>query len=410
MKQVASFRRVAQEERHSDLQSLFRGAIRLVLESVLDQEVRELVGARRYERIGSRKDVLNGTYLRRLLTSMGDVEIRVPRTRSSGSPIDGVVDRYSRRTEELDDAITAAYVQGVSTRDMGRVAEALTGTSVSRSTVSRVTKSLEAQVEALRSAPISGAYRYVYLDATFLDGRWARAVENVSALVAYGVDEHGHRQLLGVTMGAEESEASWTELLTQLTNRGLSGVELVIADGHIGLANAARKLLPEAKLQRCTVHLERNILTKAPYRLRGRLAGLVSSIFNAPSLADARKQKDALAAGLGRELPEAMECLESGFAAATRFFAFPAAHWKRIRSTNSLERLHGEIKRRTRAVGAFPDRESALRLITAVAVEATDVWSDRRYLDMSLSTRRLLKRLLRDARTRSDRIYTQRGT
>lgn len=384
MKQVASFRRVAQEERGSDLQTLFRGAIRLVLESVLDQEVRELVGARRYERIGSRKDVLNGTYLRRLLTSMGEVELRVPRTRSSGSPIEGVVDRYARRTAEVDDTITAAYVQGVSTRDMGRVAEALTGTGVSRSTVSRVTKSLEAKVEALRNAPISGAFRYVYLDATFLDARWARAVENVSALVAYGVDEHGHRQLLGVTMGAEESEASWTDLLTQLTNRGLSGVELVIADGHIGLANAVRKLLPEAKLQRCTVHLERNILTKAPHRLRGRLAGLVSNIFKAGSLADAKKHKDALAAGLGRELPEAMECLEQGFGAATQFFAFPAAHWKRIRSTNSLERLHGEIKRRTRAVGAFPDRASALRLITAVAVETTEIWSDRRYLDMSI--------------------------
>ncbi|MFO0665366.1 MAG: IS256 family transposase [Polyangiaceae bacterium] len=384
MKQVASFPRVAQEARDSDLQSLFRGAIRLVLESVLDQEVRELVGARRYERVGSRKDVLNGTYLRRLLTSMGEVEVRVPRTRNSGSPIEGVVDRYARRTEELDDTITAAYVQGVSTRDMGRVAEALTGKNVSRSTVSRVTKSLEAQVEALRTAPISGAFRYLYLDATFLDARWARAVESVSALVAYGVDERGHRQLLGVTMGAEESEASWTELLTQLTSRGLSGVELVIADGHSGLASAVRKLLPETRLQRCTVHLERNILTKAPHRLRGRLAGLVSNIFNAASLVDAKKQKDAFASGLGRELPEAMECLENGFAAATQFFAFPSAHWKRIRSTNSLERLHGEIKRRTRAVGAFPDRASALRLVTAVAIEASEIWSDRRYLDMSL--------------------------
>ncbi|MFO0665855.1 MAG: transposase [Polyangiaceae bacterium] len=168
MKQVASFPRVAQEARDSDLQSLFRGAIRLVLESVLDQEVRELVGARRYER--SREPQRRAQ--RDVPASTSDLDGgsgSAGRGLKVDSPIEGVVDRYARRTEELDDTITAAYVQGVSTRDMGRVAEALTGKNVSRSTVSRVTKSLEAQVEALRTAPISGAFRYLYLGATFLD-------------------------------------------------------------------------------------------------------------------------------------------------------------------------------------------------------------------------------------------------
>jgi len=342
-----------------------------------------MMGARRYERLGSRKDHLNGTYLRRLLTSMGLVEIAVPRTRHSGAPAD-VVGRYKRRTEDVDRLVTTAYVQGVSTRDMTRLSQALMGEGISRSTVSRVTKVLGEQVEQLRRTPIEGPIPYLYLDATFLDARWARAVENVSALVAYGIDGTGHRRLLAVTLGAEESEQSWTELLTQVCDRGLSGVQLVIADDHRGLANAVRRQLPEARRQRCTVHLERNVLTKVPQRLRGRVAKQLRGIFDAAGATEARKRLHEFAQGLGRQVPEALRCLEDGFAAATQFYAFPREHWTRIRSTNGLERLHGEVKRRTRSIGAFPDRDSALRLVTAVALETAHVWADRRYLDMSL--------------------------
>ena len=160
-------------------------------------------------------------------------------------------------------------------------------------------------------------------------------------------------------------------------------MQLVIADAHGGLAAAARKHLPEARQQRCTVHLERNVLTKTPQRLRGRMAREVSRIFDAPSLGEAKARLEQLKLGLGKQLPEAMACLVAGFAAATQFYAFPKAHWRRIRSTNGLERLHGEIKRRIRVVGAFPDRASALRLITAVALHVTSIWGDRRYLDLS---------------------------
>lgn len=307
----------------------------------------------------------------------------MPRTRASGSAGEAL-GRYKRRSAEVDEAITSAYVQGVSTRKMGKVTSALMGETVSRSTVSRVTRSLEEKVEALRREPLTQRFPYLYLDATFLDARWARAVENVSALVAYGVGEDGHRQLLAITIGASESQDSWADLLRQLVERGLAGVQLVIADGHAGLAAAARQALPEAKLQRCTVHLTRNVLAKTPWRLRARLGRETSAIFEAPTLKDARARMDALVAGLGKQVPEAMECLVKGFAAATHFFAFPKAHWKRLRSTNGLERLHGEVKRRIRSVGAFPDRASALRLITAVALQVTGIWDDRRYLDMSL--------------------------
>jgi transposase-like protein len=377
------FKRATQEELRAELRSMMQGAVRLVLENALQEEVRELVGARRFERLGQRKDVRNGSYLRRLLTSMGQIEVEVPRSRESGSACE-ILGRYQRRAPEIDEMIAEAYVGGVSTRKMGTVTEALLGEEVGRSTVSRVTKRLESEVEALRTAPITEPMAYVYLDATFLDARWARQVENVAALIAYGVGPDGRRRLLGVTIGAQESEASWEELLQQLLTRGLHGVRLVISDEHAGLVKAVRHLLPEVKRQRCIVHLERNVLAKTPPRLRARVAREVTAIFAAESKAAAAKRLAQFKATLGMQVPEAVACLAEGFEAATQFYAFPEGHRRRLRSTNGLERLHGEIKRRIRAVGAFPDRASALRLIVAVATRVTAIWSDRRYLDMSL--------------------------
>lgn len=371
-----------QDDVQVELRSLFLGAIRASLETLLEEEVKRLVGGARWARMG-RRDYRNGSYLRGLITSMGHLEVAVPRSRRSGSA-GAVLGRYRRRTDEVDEAIVASYVNGISTRKMTKVTEALMGEKVGRSTVSRVTKSLEERVEELRRAPLTEAVPYLYLDATFLDARWARRVENVAALVAYGVGLDGRRTLLAVTIGAQESEASWADLLRKLTDRGLSGVQLVIADDHAGLKAAVRSHLPEARLQRCVVHLQRNALDKTPWRLRGRVGREVGNIFTAPSLKDARRRLEAFRAGLGQQVPEAVACVEAGFAAATQFFAFPQAHWRRLRNTNGLERLHGEIKRRTRAVGAFPDRASALRLITAVALQATATWGKREYLNMKL--------------------------
>ncbi len=384
MNEVAELELPTQENIRTDLRSVFQGAIRVALELILEEEIRSMVGAKRWERQAQRVDSRNGTYLRRLITSMGAVDLEIPRAREGGSAGSALLGRYKRRTPEIDDTIVSAYVHGASTRDIGQITEALMGEHVGRSTVSRVAKSLGDKVEELRKAPIIGPIPYLFLDATFLDARWARTVENVSALVAYGVGLDGHRQLLAVTIGTEESEASWSELLAQLNERGLSGVQLAIADAHSGLAKAVRQHLPEVPLQRCVVHLLRNVLVKAPQRLRGRLAREVLKILEASSKPEAKKRMATLQMGFGRQVPEAMDCLANGFEAATRFYMFPRQHWRRIRSTNGLERLHGEVKRRTNAVGAFPDRQSALRLITAVALNTTALWASRRYLDMSL--------------------------
>lgn len=382
MVNVGSMGRIPQEVVGQDLQAMLRGAVRVGLEVCLEAEVDALLGAAWYERVGGRRDHRNGHYRRDVLTSLGRVEVAMPRRRR-GPLASHVVGRYQRRAAAVDEALTAAYVHGVSTRKLGTVTTALFGERVSRSSVSRVTQRLEQTVEGLRRAPIVGPHPYLYLDATFLDTRWARRVENVSVLVAYAVGADGYRHLLGVTLGAEESEASWSELLAQLTERGLSGVQLVIADDHAGLAAAVRRWLPEARRQRCVVHLERNVLTKVPHRLRARVAREVAAVFQAGSLPDATTRLARFVARWDRQLPEAVACLRAGFPAATTYFAFPRAHWVRLRTTNGVERLHREIKRRTRAIGAFPDRASALRLVTAVAIAGTAIWGDRQYLDVT---------------------------
>lgn len=382
MTNVTDFDPPSQDDVQFDLRGLFLGAIRASLEALLEEEIKRLVGGARWARMG-RKDYRNGSYLRSLVTSMGHLEIDVPRSRKNGSA-GAVLGRYQRRTDEVDEAIVASYVNGISTRKMGKVTEALMGQRVGRSTVSRVTKTLEERVEELRRAPITEEIPYLYLDATFLDARWARRVENVAALVAYGVGMDGRRRLLAVTIGAQESEASWADLLRKLTDRGLKGVKLVISDDHAGLKAAVRSHLPDARAQRCVVHLQRNALDKTPWRLRGRAGREIGQIFAAPSLNEAKKRLEAFKSGLGEQIPEAAACVEAGFSAATQFYVFPQAHWRRLRSTNGLERLHGEIKRRIRAVGAFPDRASALRLITAVALETTASWGQREYLNMKL--------------------------
>ena len=374
-----------QVKTQSDLRSLFRGAVKMVLESVLEEEVIGLCGARKGERTPARKDFRNGSYLRQMLTSLGHIEVSVPRTRNGGNGSSDVLGRYKRRTEDMDALICESYVRGVSTRDMSELMEVLCGKTVGKSTVSRVTKVLEEHVSELATAPIADEMPYLFLDATFINARWARAVENVSALVAYGVSKKtGKRTLLAVTMGASESEDSWTELLEQLIERGIRGVELVVADGHKGLAVAQRKLFPDANRQRCTVHFMRNILAKSPRRLQKRLANELKPMFKADSCKKSGGIKREFVLRWKKPLPELVACLAGGFKDATRFYSFPKKHRKRIRSTNGIERLHLEIKRRTKVIGSFPDRESAQRLITVVAINHAKNWESRSYLDMTL--------------------------
>jgi len=381
--------RVSEEDVQTDLGELFRGAVKVTLEFMLEEVLREMVGAAKWSKAGTRVDSYNGGYLRGLLTSMGHIQVRMPRARRGGAPVD-VIGAYQRRTAEVDDAVTEAYVRGVSTRGMGDVVEALTGGGLGKSSVSRVTARLEEEVEKLRTRSLGGSkYPFLYLDGTYHKVRWARKVESVPALIAYGVNLEGKRELLAIEIGTEESGTSWGNLLGGLVRRGLDGVLLVISDDHEGIKLAVKDHLPEVLHQRCVVHLMRNVASYVPNRkgLRERVLGQVSAIFKSEKLEQARELLAKFKERWTRELPEAVNCLADGFAAATRFFAFPSEHHAKLRTSNNLERLNREIKRRIRAVDSFPDRASALRLITAVAVNATRVWGRRRYLDVSLLDR-----------------------
>ena len=273
MEKMVEVERATQEELRQDLKSLFQGAIRVTLEMVLEEELKAMVGARRFERVGSRKDHRNGTYLRRLLTSLGQIDVMVPRSREGGSPAD-VMGRYRRRSEEVDEMMVEAYVSGVSQRKMGDVTEALLGERVGRSTVSRVAKRLDGAVEALRSAPIEGPHPYLYLDATFLDARWARKVENVSALVAYAVDPDGHRRLLAITLGPEESEDSWSEPHHRGCSEDYCGLERAPLPGPLtpraqgarqgSLTEASRSFLSLLHTTRDLTYTPRSSLTTSP--------------------------------------------------------------------------------------------------------------------------------------------------
>lgn len=374
-----------------DLRELCRGAVRVVLEFVLEEEIKALVGAKRFERAGGRLDHRNGSYMRRLMTSMGHVDLRVPRSRESGSAGE-VLGRHNRRMPEIDDAIVSAYVGGVSSRGMQDVTAALMGEQVSRSTVSRVAKKLDAQVAALRGEKIEGPVPYLFVDAVHLDARWARQVENVAVLIAYGVGPDGYRKVLGLSLGAEEDADSWSGLLGELVDRGLRSVQLVISDDHKAIGAAVRRHLPEAKHQRCLVHFQRNVVVKVPKRLRKRMAKEFWRIFQAPTRGKARHALDEFAQGLGSQVPEALECLQSGFTAGAAFYDFPGAHWRFIRTTNTLERLNREVRRRSDSVGAFPDRASALRLITAVVLKATKSWAYKQYLNVKLLEHQKVKK------------------
>lgn len=379
----AVFERASEEEIHADLGEVFRAAAKAGLELVLEEVLREMVGAAKWAKAKGRSDSYNGSYLRGLLTSMGHIDVKMPRARKAGAPVH-VIGAYKRRMAEVDEAITSAYVRGVSTRGMSSVVEALAGEGLSSSAVSRVTARLEAKVEELRTRKLEGRYPYVFLDGTHLKLRWARSVESVPVLIAYGVNEAGRRELLAVEVGTEECELVWGGVLGGLIERGLQGVLLVISDDHKGIKAAVRAHLPEVPHQRCVFHLNRNVGSHVTRRLRKRVQGEASAIFKSKDLDQAKKRLAQFETRWSKELPEAVKCLKDGFPAASRFFAFPAEHHQRIRTNNGLERLNREVKRRTKSIDSFPDRPSTLRLVVAVAVDAAQAWGRRRYVDTSL--------------------------
>ena len=361
-----------------------KGVVERVVQEVLEAEMTEHVGAAPYERSAARTGQRNGHKPRALRTRVGTLNLAVPQDRE-GTFSTRLFSRYQRNEKALCLALMEMYVEGVSTRKVKDVTEALCGTSFSKSLVSSLAGSLDAELEAWRSRPLEAkAYPYVLVDARYEKARVDSRVVSQGVLVVSAVREDGLREILGVEVSDTESEATYQELFRSLKRRGLSGVELVVSDDHRGLKAAVSRHFQGASWQRCQVHYARNLLGMVGHASRKELAADLRAIFAAPameqalqtasSVADKWREKgnEKVASHLEEHVEECLTCL-----------AFPESHRRRIRTTNGLERLNQEIKRRTRVVRIFPNREACLRLVTALAVEQSEEWvTGRRYLDM----------------------------
>ncbi|GAB5537894.1 MAG: IS256-like element IS1081 family transposase [Rubricoccaceae bacterium] len=359
-----------------------REMVQMFAEALMSAEADGLCGASYGERSADRVNQRNGYRTRRWDTRVGSIELAIPKLRSGSYFPDWLLEPRRRSERALIAVVAECYVKGVSTRKVDKVVQQLGIDGISKSQVSELAKSLDEQVAAFRERPLEAkAYPYVWLDAMYVKSREDGRIANVAVVVATGVTDDGHREVLGVDIVSAENEASWTAFLRSLVARGLSNVKLVTSDAHEGLKSAIGKVLHGASWQRCRTHFMRNLLSKVPKSSQSLVATLVRGIFEQPD-------SDAV----WRMHAEVVEKLEARFAAASKlldeagadilaFSPFPKEHWRRVWSNNPLERLNKELRRRSDVVGIFPNREAVLRLLGAVLCEQHDEWAvARRYL------------------------------
>jgi transposase-like protein len=362
----------------NDLRELVRQTVEDTLNGLLEEEADDLVGAGRYERTAEREAYRAGHYNRKLVTTSGEVTVRMPKLKGMRFTT-AIIERYRRRETSVEEAMIEMYLAGVSTRRIEDVSEALWGASVSAATVSNLNEKAFASVEAWRSRPLTRAYPYVYVDGIYLKRAWGGAYENVAVMVAIGVNDDGYREVIGAAEG-------WREFLSWLKSRGLRGVRMFTGDKAAGMVGALAEVFPEAACQRCTVHFYRNVFSKVPKSKRKLVAGKLKAIHAQESFEASEEKAMRVADDLeSMRLKEAARVVREGYAETLTYTRFPMEHWKRIRTNNAIERLNREIRRRTRVVGTFPDGKSALMLVTArLKYVADSEWGSRRYLDVSL--------------------------
>jgi putative transposase len=351
--------------------------VRHGLQQLIELEVAAVLGAERYERSEDRLGHRNGYRPRVLTTQVGDIDLQIPKLRS-GSFLPSILEPRRRVDQALYAVVMEAYVAGVSTRKVDALVAALGSQSgISKSQVSRICADIDVQVQAFLSRPLNASgYAYLYLDATYLHGRLGRAMQVCSraVVVAMGVNADGRRELLGLKVGDSESEPFWSQFLGSLKERGLSGVKLVISDAHQGLSNAIRRMLQGSCWQRCRVHFARNLLQTVPKAHQEMVAAALRSVFAQQSKEAVLEQWDQVSAMLAAKFPRAAELMVKASEDVLAFRHFPSQHWKKVWSTNLLERVNEEIKRRTRVVGIFPNDAAIERLVGAVLLEQDEHW------------------------------------
>ena len=360
-----------------------REALALVLQALIDAEATEVIGAGRYERSAARTTHRNGTRARLLSTKAGDVELKIPKLRD-GAFFPALLEPRRRIDRALLAVVMQAYVHGTSTRKVDDLVKALgVDSGISKSEVSRICAELDHEVAAFRSRSLAhSGFPYVFLDATYLKARVDGRVVSRAVVIATGVTVDGGREVLGLDVGDSEDGAFWTAFLRSLKARGLASVQLVISDAHTGLKGAIAAVMAGAAWQRCRVHFLRNVLARVPKGSAEMVAAAIRTIFAQPTGAEVIDQVDKVAAMLASKFPTVAAMLADAREDLTAFASFPSAHWTKLWSTNPLERVNKEIKRRTNVVGIFPDDAAVLRLAGAVLIETHDEWqvAERRYL------------------------------
>jgi putative transposase len=360
-----------------------REAMRLVLQALIEMDATNTIGAGRYERTDTRTNQRNGSRPRLLSTKAGDVELAIPKLRH-GSFFPALLEPRRRIDRALWAVVMEAYVHGVSTRKVDDLVAALgIDAGVSKSQVSRICADLDAAVTAFRERRLDHIeFPYVFLDATYVKAHEGASVVSKAVIVATGVAADGNREVLGLAVGDSEDRSFWTAFLRSLRARGLAGVRLVISDAHQGLRSSIEAVMLGAAWQRCRVHFLRNVLAKVPKGSAEMVAAAIRTVFAQPDAAAVADQLDSIAGKLGRQFPAVETMLREAAVDVCAFAAFPTAHWKKIWSTNPLERVNKEIKRRTNVVGIFPNEAGVLRLAGSILLEVHDEWqvSERRYL------------------------------
>jgi len=366
----------------SDHPEAMRSLLEGILNSLMRLEREKALQAKPYERNPDRQGYANGFKPRIFNTRMGALDVQIPQVRGIAF-YPQCLEKGCRSERALKIAIAEMYLKGVSTRKVESITHALCGMDFTSTQVSRAAKELDQEFEAFRNRPL-GVFTYVYLDATYLKIRHNGSVINQAILIAYGVNAEGKREILGASASLSEAEVHWRDFLEILVKRGLNGIKLIIADDHVGLKKARQRVFPSIPWQRCQFHLSQNAQSYAPRKtLRQPIAMAMRDIFNSCDLDSARKKAYETINTFAKAAPEFSKWLEINIEEGLTCFHFPRSHQRKIRTTNGLERVNREIKRRTRVAVLFPNTASALRLVTGVLVEIHEEWvTEKRYLEM----------------------------
>lgn len=368
----------------------FKKLLQESLNSVLKAESDEQLQAAPYERTDGRKDFRNGTRERNLTTRIGTITLRVPRHRNQ--PFETMVfENWSRSEAALVTSMAEMVVNGVSTRKVSKVVETLCGESCSKSTVSKVCKGMNSAVSEFKDRKLTQNYPFLTIDATYFKVRENHRTVSKAFMIAYGTNQHGHREIIGFGVYENESTRTWREFLQSLRNRGLTGVVMITSDAHEGLRHALNEVFPDVPWQRCQFHFSRNISERVPKKYQAGIRSELQEMFNSKSLAEARQRKNEIIANYSEVAESAMACLEEGFESTMTVFELPVHLRRYYRTSNHIERLNKELKRRSRVIGIFPNSESLLRLMGSVLMEYNETLQNTKAVFSPATLEHLLK-------------------